>query len=167
MPTRIVAAYVVGWPVSRTNDVDALGLRACETPEQTRCLLSWQSYGEPADTTLLLSMYDATKGFDGQPRGGSRMVCTNPVTGTLDGDSPAEENLGTLVPNEDLTDGEIVPGMVPARCDDRGLLLIGEGPDLGEYTLPGKNYHVYDYPLFWANIRADAERRVAAFRAGK
>ena len=29
--------------------------------------------------------------------------------------------------------------------------------------LPGNNYHVYDYALFWANIRADAEARLATF----
>jgi hypothetical protein len=42
---------------------------------------------------------------------------------------------------------------------------IGEGPDLGPLVLPGNNYHVYDYSLFWANIRADAARRTAAFLA--
>ena len=44
-----------------------------------------------------------------------------------------------------------------------GGLLIGEGPNLGPYVLPGNNYHVYDYSLFWANIRADANRRLKAF----
>ena len=55
------------------------------------------------------------------------------------------------------------PGRVPARCAGRGFLLIGGGPDVGPYTLPGNNYHVYDYSLFWANVRADALRRLAAF----
>jgi hypothetical protein len=54
-------------------------------------------------------------------------------------------------------------GEVPARCADRGILLIGEGPELGPYVLPGKNYHVFDISLFWANVRADAARRLAAF----
>ena len=36
---------------------------------------------------------------------------------------------------------------------------------MGQYVLPGNNYHVFDYSLFWANIRADAARRLAAFRA--
>ena len=35
---------------------------------------------------------------------------------------------------------------------------------LGPYVLPGNNYHVYDYALFWGSIRADAERRLKAFR---
>ena len=33
----------------------------------------------------------------------------------------------------------------------------------GGYVLPGNNYHVYDYSLFWANVRADAQQRLAAF----
>ena len=57
----------------------------------------------------------------------------------------------------------MTPGRVPARCDTRGFLLIGEPPELGGYVLPGNNYHVYDYSLFWANVRADALRRLAAF----
>jgi len=32
-------------------------------------------------------------------------------------------------------------------------------------VLPGHNYHVYDYALFWANIRADAEARLAGYLA--
>jgi hypothetical protein len=32
-------------------------------------------------------------------------------------------------------------------------------------VLYGNNYHVYDYALFWANIRADAEARLSAFEA--
>jgi len=31
------------------------------------------------------------------------------------------------------------------------------------YVLPGNNYHVYDITLFWANVRADVLRRLAAF----
>ncbi len=31
------------------------------------------------------------------------------------------------------------------------------------YVLPGNNYHVFDITLFWANVRADALRRLAAY----
>jgi hypothetical protein len=92
------------------------------------------------------------------------MLCTNPLTGAPGGEAPASSNLGTLVPNEALTQGELKAPGVPARCDVRGFLLIGEdAPDLGPYVLPGNNYHVYDYALFWLNLRADAAARVAAF----
>jgi hypothetical protein len=94
------------------------------------------------------------------------MLCVNPLTGVRGGDAPSEANLGTLIPNAELTEGTLSKPGVPARCDVRGFLLIGENaPDLGPYVLPGNNYHVYDYALFWANIRADAAARLAAYKA--
>ena len=51
---RIVAAYVVGWPISTTADLPALGLPACTAPDQTGCILSWMSFGEPANPDLIL-----------------------------------------------------------------------------------------------------------------
>jgi hypothetical protein len=163
---RVVAAYVVGWPVSRATDLTALGLPECRTADQAGCVLSWQSFAEPADPALIVDAYDATTGFDGRSRRGTPVVCTNPITGTADGAAPAAANLGTLVPSEDLSSASIVAGAVPARCDrERGFLLIGDPPALRSYVLPGNNYHVYDYSLFWANVRANAARRLQAFEA--
>ncbi|MGY4397887.1 hypothetical protein ACVWZA_003084 [Sphingomonas sp. UYAg733] len=162
---RIVAAYVVGWPVSRTTDLPLMGLSECTRADQAGCILSWQSFAEPAEPALIIATFDATTGFNGQPRKDTPMVCTNPLTGTANAAAPATANLGTLLPSADLSTATVVAGQVPARCEGRGLLLIGEGPNMGSYVLPGNNYHVYDYSLFWANVRADAARRLAAFQA--
>ncbi len=160
---RIVAAYVIGWPVSVTADMPALGLPACETAAATGCILSWQSFAEPADPELILQTYDASTGLTGQSRKGSAMLCANPLTGTPNSAAPASANLGTTVPSADFKTATLEKASVPARCDGRGFLLIGEPPELGPYVLPGNNYHVYDFSLFWSNIRADAARRLAAF----
>ena len=161
---RIVAAYVIGWPVSIPADLPALGLPACERREQSGCVVSFQSFAEPADPELVTDVYDKSAGRTGIPRAGSPMLCTNPLTGGLGGEAPAAANPGTLVPNEELTEGRLQAPGVPARCDVRGFLLIGEkGPDLGPYVLPGNNYHVYDYTLFWSALRTDAAARVAAW----
>lgn len=160
---RIVAAYVVGWPVGVTSDLPALGLPACAAPAQTGCILSWMSFGEPAETHDFTAKFAATPSYTGRPRAGDRALCVNPLTGSVDGVAAASANLGTLQSSLDFTTGSIVPGLAPARCDDKGFLLIGPGPNLGPYLLPGNNYHVYDYSLFWANTRADVARRVAAF----
>ena len=142
---RIVAAYVIGWPVSRTTDLAAIGLPECVRADQSGCLLSWQSFAEPADPSQVADLYDASTGFDGRPRRATPMVCTNPLTGTAGAAAPATANLGTLYPSADLASATIAAGKVGARCADRGFLLIGEAPDLGSYVLPGNNYHVYDY----------------------
>ena len=160
---RIVAAYVVGWPVSRTTDLPVMGLRECRLADDTHCILSWESFAEPADTSLIVESYDQSQGFDGRPRRDTPVICTNPLTGTAGGSAAPSANLGTLYPSSDLLTAAIRPGQVGAKCTDAGYLSIGEGPDVGPYVLPGNNYHVYDYSLFWANVRADAARRLAAY----
>ena len=165
LQARVAAAYPIGWPISVAHDLPALGLPACTTADQGGCVAGWASFAEPADPGQLLGPYRRSPGFDGQPRGDSPMLCVNPLTGTLNGTAPARANLGTLVPNPDLTGGELVVGMLPARCDARGLLLIGAPPKLGPYVLPGNNYHVYDVPLFWRNVQQDVGRRVRAWAA--
>jgi hypothetical protein len=163
---RVAAAYLIGWPVSVTADLPAMPFPACERPDEAGCLVSWQSFSDPADPSQVTEVYDSSIGPGGVPRAGSPMLCTNPLTGARGGAAPAPANLGALVPNEDMSSAELRRGAVPARCDIRGFLLIGDNdalPEMGPYALPGNNYHVYDYALFWANLRADAERRLAAF----
>lgn len=165
---RIVAAYLVGWPVSISVDLPRLGLPGCTAAGEPGCILSWQSFAEPADPGMILKVYDASTGLTGAPRKGTPMLCVNPLTGTPNSTAPAAANLGALVPNVGMTGAEVRKAAMPARCDPRGLLLIGDPPTgYGSYILPGQNYHIFDYALFWANIRADAEARTAAFLAAR
>ncbi|MEM6266277.1 MAG: DUF3089 domain-containing protein, partial [Pseudomonadota bacterium] len=159
---RLIAAYTIGWPISVEHDVPALGFAACATPAQTGCILSWSSFAEPADPSRVMETYAKSTGYDGELRGDSQILCTNPLTGTFGGQADTAANLGTLVPDDSISNGKLVPAAVPARCDERGLLLIGDPPELGSYVLPGNNYHVYDIPLFWANTKADVARRANA-----
>lgn len=162
---RIVAAYIVGWPVSVETDIPAMGLPVCASPDQTGCVMGWESYAEPARYGKILELYNATIGFDGNPRKDTPILCTNPLNGGSAPEAEASANLGTLKPSSDMSTGELIPATVPARCDDKGFLLIGEPVEMGPYVLPGNNYHVYDIPLFWANVRADALWRVQKFLA--
>ncbi len=164
---RIIAAYLIGWPVSPTRDLPAMGLPACDRPDRTGCVASWMSFAEPADPTMMLDAWRAQPTPDG---GGKRtiepMLCFNPLRGATGGNAPASANLGAMVPADDLKSGAIVARAVPARCDaGTGLLMLGDPPKMGPFVLPGNNYHVYDIPLFWANLRADVARREAAWQA--
>jgi hypothetical protein len=146
-----------------TADLPALSLPPCASPTSHGCILSWQSFADPADPRLLAEYFTASQGYAGFPRKGTRMLCTNPITGVVGGAALAANNLGTLVPTSDLSNALLQKGLVPAVCTPTGLLSIGEPPKgFGSYVLPGNNYHVFDYALFWANIRADAERRTTA-----
>ena len=160
---RIVAAYLVGWPISTEADLPALGLPACSAPDQAGCILSWQSFAEPAEPKQIRALFDNAVGMTGKPRAGTNMLCVNPLTGAPATAAPPAANLGALVPSSDFTGMELKPGAIPARCDPSGLLLIGSPPKgFDRFVMPGNNYHVFDYALFWTNIRADAEGRARA-----
>ncbi len=163
---RIVAVYAIGWPISRTADLPALGLPGCTAARQARCILGWQSFAEPAEPRLIDDYFARTAGDAGRPRRDTAMLCVNPLTGSAGGAAPAAANRGALVPRPGFDGADLVAGLVPARCSARGLLLIGPPPGgYGAYVLPGNNYHVFDYALFWANVRADAAARLATFLA--
>lgn len=164
LASQIVAVYVIGWPVSPAHDLTATGFPACAAPVSFGCVMSWMSFAEPADAGQMLDTYRAEPGLDGKAKGSEPVLCTNPLTGGAAPDAPGAANLGTMLPSMDLKTGKLLKLGIPARCDAKtGLLMIGDPPDLGPYVLPGNNYHVYDIPLFWANVRADIARREASW----
>ncbi|HEY8434386.1 MAG TPA: DUF3089 domain-containing protein, partial [Sphingomicrobium sp.] len=59
---RIVAAYVVGWPLDTASDLPALGLPACTVPDQAGCILSWLTFADPANPDLIVQQWASTKG---------------------------------------------------------------------------------------------------------
>jgi DUF3089 family protein len=162
---RLVAAYVVGWPIDSKSDLPAIGIPACRTSSDTGCILSWMSFGTPANPSLIVDQWRKPRGLTGAKRNPDNILCLNPLTGTPGGAAPPAANPGTLVPSMNFGSARLMPGQVGAHCD-RGLLILdGKVPPLGPYVLPGNNYHVYDYALFWGAVRRDAERRLGAWRA--
>jgi hypothetical protein len=163
--SRLVAVYAPGWPISLQHDLPALGLPACTAARQTGCILSWQSFGPPANTSALDAAFAATPGFDHKSRKDSAMLCVNPLTGGAGLDGPAASNGGVLIGDGDaLTTQLVSPGHVGAKCTPNGILLLDSAPKLGPAVMPGNNYHVYDYSLFWSNLWADALMRTAAWQ---
>jgi hypothetical protein len=158
---RLVGVWAVGWPVT-TEDLARMGLPGCTGPEQAGCVSSWQSFAADGELAEALKGFAAVRDLSGQPIGTRPMLCVNPLTGG-GGAAGAERNAGMLQSDETL-----VPRMVGAGCDARGLLLISPSPKgIGPYVLPGGNFHVYDYSLFWANVRATVEARLSVFGAAQ
>ncbi len=160
---RIVAAYAIGWLVETTADLPAMGLPACNTPDQTGCVISYLSYANEADTAMMRGAYARFAGAGGVTGSAARYLCSNPLTGGIGGAAAASTNQGATVPDLKFEKAQFTPGLVGAACAADGTLRIGEGPEMGPFVLPGGNYHVYDYALYWANLRADFARRVAAW----
>ena len=160
---RLVAAYVVGWAISIKADLPAMGFPACSAANQAGCILSWQSFAEPANVGLILNPWEKSVGPGGAKRQRQDVLCVNPVTGTKDGAASAASNPGTLFPSPDLKSGSLVRGQVGAACKNGILIIDGAISTMGPYVLPGNNYHVYDYALFWEAIRQDALKRLEAW----
>lgn len=164
---RVVVAYIVGWPISVEADLPALGLPACDASAQTGCILSWQSFAEPAEPQAIRTAFDALPSLTGISRAGTRILCSNPLLGRASDEAVmAAANLGSLVPGASLADATLIAGGIGAQCLPSGVLSIGPPPaKFDNYVLPGNNYHVYDYALYWVNVRADAEARMNAWQA--
>jgi hypothetical protein len=160
---RVVAAYVVGWPISVTADLPALGFPACGSPDQAGCVLSWMTFADPPNPDFIFDQWQKTRGYNGGERRRKDTLCVNPISGVENGSAKPEDNPGTLVPTPDMRSATLNPGVLGARCDEGLLILDGQTPAIGRFVLPGNNYHAYDYALFWGAIRRDAERRLAAW----
>ena len=161
---RIVAAYVVGWVVDTQRDLPGMGLPACASPQQTGCAISYLSFTDDADTAMMRQAYERFASPLSAASAAPHYLCSNPLTGAVGGVAPAAANLGAIVPDLELQHAKLTPGLVGAACNSDGTLRIGPGPDMGPFVLPGGNYHVYDYALFWSNLRRDFGARAAAWQ---
>ena len=161
---RIVAAYLIGWVVDTARDLPAMGLPACARPAQPGCVISFLSFTDDADTAMMRNAYERFANAPGAPRGVPHSLCSNPLTGGIGGSAPASANLGGIVPDLKMEHARVTPGLVGASCNGDGTLRIGAGPDMGPFVLPGGNYHVYDYALYWTNLKRDFAARAAAWQ---
>ncbi len=163
----LVAAYVIGWPVSIEEDLEAIGMKACRNPEDLGCVISWMSFAGGADTTDIKTWYDTSLGLSGKPRAGSTMLCTNPLNWTIDSVvTEAELNLGSVV----LTTGDAplpapISNLTGAACKDGALFVSPNlGSDWHVMDLGGGNLHFYDINLFWTNIEVNSLTREINWR---
>ena len=161
---RIAAAYVIGWVVDTERDLPGMGLPACGAAEQAGCVISFLSFTDQADTAMMRQAYERFASPPGSAPVQAHYLCSNPLTGAVGGVAPATANLGAIVPDLELQHARLTPGLVGAACNADGTLRIGPGPDMGPFVLPGGNYHVYDYALFWSNLRRDFGMRAAAWQ---
>ncbi len=140
---RMVAAYPVGYWIDGSN-----GIPVCETPTQTGCQVTWNS-GAPD-----LQPFRETAGD----------ICVNPLTWRTDGvRADFADNLGGVAFGGEQT---LISEVADAMCKDGRLVVSDIRSDAfdSEFMGPG-NYHIYDYGLFFMNIRRNAAERVAAYMA--
>ncbi len=183
---RMVAAYTIGFthPMSRYGDVYD-HLKPCTKPDQTGCIVAWDTYEVGADVDI---PERPVYWKDGELTAVALDVprqCTNPITWRqMTEPSPKEAHEGAVkpvYPAEELSFSSIMlsdgpldfevealseprPNLFAAECQNQALRV----PNLEELgypateTLPG-NYHLLDYRLFYMDIRENAKTRTSTY----
>lgn len=161
---RMVAAYLPGIGIPQA--MLGASLPVCATPNQTRCLVSWNSFDADADTADYVAR--SLKRYTG-PAENRTLVCVNPMS--FDVSRPAMGfGMGKGILPGPPTEGPLpalVHGKVAARCDG-GVLRIEAAPgfEIAD-RLPRGNLHMADIALFWGDIRVNAQLRVKAWYAAR
>ncbi len=165
LQNQMLAAYLVGWPVSVEADLGALeGVGACASPTDLHCAISWQTFGPDGEPKYVLAAFGAVPGLSGASRAGTQMLCTNPLTWTMDGTASAEQHVGAkpIDPDSERQPDDLT-GLFAPRCGEDGILYLSQTPGIGwrDYVLAGENYHPYDIHFFFNNIRANVRQRIS------
>jgi hypothetical protein len=147
---RMIAAYVVGYPVTGDFLAQNPHLRFAEGPGDTGVIISYNTEAPSIDGVSPI--------MAGQPGA----IAINPITWTR-GEEPAtaQQNLGALMPDADGNLGS-VPHSYDARVDKtRGVVICSTGDEA--QLNPHGIYHVYDYSFYYYNIRDNAALRAQNF----
>jgi len=137
---KLVAAYLIGFRVKK----DSLKqLKPCDSAKATGCYVTWNTVSQDGLNG------GRAKFFSG--------VCVNPLNWKQDSAYiDATYNMGSTDYKFDIRKNE-----TGAACRD-GLLVVNV-KDPSVYSAFRGSYHIYDYSLFYMNIRANVADRVAAY----
>jgi hypothetical protein len=162
---HFVAAYIVGYGIPAdwfTRNLSTIA--PCKTATDVGCVLNWSTFGVGGDAKRLHQSESNRYGTAYESNAGKPLICTNPLSWTA-GTAKADKalNLG-LWSVRGGKDSSPKPGLTGAQCDDGALFIDGAGSaDFPYPSLPGHNYHMVDYQVFYMNVRQNAAARVQAF----
>ncbi|MBC2669896.1 DUF3089 domain-containing protein [Novosphingobium piscinae] len=166
LQARLIAAYIIGINLGEGEFGPRFkGVNPCETPAQTGCVVQWNALLPSANLPVMAGLYQSTyvKAFGDNP--GKLTLCINPLT--FDRSRPAAPATASrgAVPGDpgEGAPQPLVAGKVAARCE-QGLLVVEPDPALGLKPLPGGVMHYHDIGLFYADLRANAVLRTAAWQ---
>lgn len=149
---RLVAAYLIGWSITRQDLAENPGIRICRSATQTGCFISYNSVAagrQQASPTILPGA-----------------VVVNPLSWRTDNALvPARQNLGAVFFTEN-GNAIVRPQFTSARAADGGLVVAPADPALvqsNSSTFPKGVYHQFDYALFYENIKENASVRIKAY----
>lgn len=168
---RLAAVYLIDAAVPADRYGPQAVVPACERREQAGCAVGWAQVPE-GDLEAVQKRLDRSMvwGPDGRLEllEARQMLCVNPLLGARSDDAaPARLNLGAANATgvEWGTRPAFLSRQVSARCDERGLLRVGKprSPSLRPTGSWADRKKAPPYNLFYADIEADAQARVAKF----
>ncbi|HQN01994.1 MAG TPA: DUF3089 domain-containing protein [Candidatus Hydrogenedentes bacterium] len=152
---RMIAAYVIGYPVTAQILANHPHLKFAEGPDDTGVIISFNTQApdvEPGVNPVLSGLVG---------------LVINPITWTrTETLATTGEGLGSIMPNPSTMVFEPVAQYADARVDiAHGVLLCTTADEDGldeltQHEFPRGVYHSFDYPFYYFNIRANAQNRV-------
>jgi len=149
---RMVAGYLIGWSITRDDLKANPALTMCADADQINCFVSYNTVAEGRQQQAPTILPGA--------------IVTNPLNWKLNNDfAPPALNLGTTFFDLDGS-SRTYPHFTSAQVKDGGLVVQPADPTLlttKDTTFPRGVYHVYDYSLFYENLRQNIKQRINAF----
>ena len=145
---QLIAEYLVGGPMGEDHLQKTSDIPVCDGPLQNRCQLTWNTVGRQSTGGL-----------------GDQSVCVNPLSWQAnDLYVDRDHNLGGLLfvidandppkPDIAVADGQCVNGQLQIARPAEKYINTQMGPN---------SFHIFDYSLFYMNIRRNALARTNAF----
>ncbi|SHI95258.1 Protein of unknown function [Desulfatibacillum alkenivorans DSM 16219] len=150
LKSKLVAAYIIGWSITRQDLESHPYLQLCASDRDTGCIITYNCVAagkQKAAPTILPGA-----------------VVVNPLSWNLGGAAiAADQNLGAAI-FADNGKTSMEPGFTGAQAVEGGLVVNPR--DAAKLTSmpfgPGV-YHNYDYALFYQNLKVNLERRIKAY----
>jgi len=141
---RLVCAYVLGYHIANNAFKE---IPVGESAGQTGCYVGWRSYVKG----------EIPKGIE-KENGNS--VCVNPLTWTIsDKWAPPDLHLGIMNGFDTIVPHTTGAGIEPVTK----ILWIDTQVTIEEDAEKVRNLHIYDYNLFWMNIRQNVKLRIISY----
>ncbi|MBP5244875.1 MAG: DUF3089 domain-containing protein [Clostridia bacterium] len=154
---RMIAAYVLGYSVTKQFLDANPHLKFAEGEDDTGVIISWNTEGEGNKNAY---NFVVEKGA----------ISINPLNWKRDETYAGKElNLGAIFYNEETEEVYTVPEAADAKVDvERGVVVTHTdalSPLSADSGFGPESYHEGDYGLWYFNIQQNTEKRVAAYLA--
>ena len=153
--SRMVAAYVIGFSVTKDYLEQNSPLKFATGPDDTGVIISYNTEAEGVTSSPVV-------------RPGA--IAINPILWTLtDKEAPKEHNAGSIRPiSAAVSDLTPVKDLASAQVNTERGVVVCKSVEVSKFSnpaLPTGVYHTYDYPFYFYNIRANAQNRVEKYLA--